>query len=181
MDLPPFDGTTILTVTSSYPHKNLPIMAETCSLLESQHPDFRFRFAITLSQEQCPFVNETNRHHFLLLGKVDIAACPSLYEQADVMLMPSLLECFSATYPEAMRMQVPIVTSDLEFARGLCGPAAAYYEATNAQACADSIYRTATDRSYAAQLTESGTAQLKRYDNYEQRADKLIALLEKLH
>lgn len=38
--------------------------------------------------------------------------------------MPSLLECFTATYPEAMRMERPIVTTDLAFAQGLCGEAA---------------------------------------------------------
>lgn len=32
--------------------------------------------------------------------------------------MPTVLEVFSATYPEAMAL--PIVTSDLDFARDIC-------------------------------------------------------------
>ena len=92
--------------------------------------------------------------------------------------MPTLLECFTATYPEAMRMEVPIVTTDLEFARGLCGDAACYYSAIDAEACAEAIYKVATDKEYAAQLVANGKEQLKKYDNYEQRADKLIGILE---
>ena len=64
---------------------------------------------------------------------MDITECPSLYEQADVMFQPTLLECFSATYPEAMKMQRPIVTTDIEFAHGLCGPAAHYYSPLSAE------------------------------------------------
>ena len=96
------------------------------------------------------------------------------------MLLPSLLECFSATYPEAMRMEVPIITTDLEFAKGLCGDAACYYSAVDGKAAAEAIYHVATDKAYAQQLVESGKIQLKQYDNYEQRTAKLIDLSEKI-
>ena len=60
---------------------------------------------------------------------MDISECPSLYRQSTFAFQPTLLECFTATYPEAMRSGKPIVTPDLEFARGLCGGAAVYYDA----------------------------------------------------
>ena len=77
-------------------------------------------------------------------------------------------------------MEVPIVTTDLEFARGLCGDAACYYSAVDPAAAAEAIYRVATDKEYAHQLTEAGKRQLLTYDNYEQRADKLIRILEEI-
>lgn len=179
-DLPSFDGTTILTVSSWNEHKNFPIMVDVCRNMEHHYPYFSFRFVLTIPEDKASFIPEKYRSHFVILGPVDVSECPHLYEQADIMLLPSLLECFSATYPEAMRMEVPIVTTDLEFAKGLCGDAACYYSAIDGKAAADAIYHVATDKPYAQQLVEAGKKQLKRYDNYEQRTDKLIALLEKI-
>ena len=96
------------------------------------------------------------------------------------MFMPTLLECFTATYPEAMRMEKPIVTTDLEFARGLCGEAACYYSAVDAKAAAESLYKVATDKKYAEHLVNNGKKQLLSYDNYEQRAEKLVKVLESI-
>ena len=92
--------------------------------------------------------------------------------------MATLLECFSATYPEAMRMRRPIVTTDIEFAHGLCGDAAVYYDALSPQAAAEAIYRVATERDLRARLVAAGTEQLKRFDTYTARAEKLIRLVE---
>jgi glycosyltransferase involved in cell wall biosynthesis len=90
------------------------------------------------------------------------------------------MECFTATYPEAMRMDVPIVTTDMEFARGLCGDAACYYSAIDSTAAAEAIYKVATEKDYAVRLVANGKEQLKKFDNYEERADKLIGILEVL-
>ena len=178
--LDPFPGVTCLTISAPYVHKNLPIMLDVCNYMEKVHPDFHFRFALTLTEEKCRFVSDNHRHHFVFLGTVDIRQCPSLYEQADIMFMPSLMECFSATYPEAMKMGVPIVTTDLDFSHGLCDEAACYYSAMDAEAAAEAIYKVATDKSYAQRLVDAGKCQLKKFDNYEQRTEKMIQLLEKI-
>lgn len=178
--LPPFEGTTLLTVSSYNLHKNFPIMAEICRCMRVSHPDFSFRFVLTLDREQCSFVTEEIEKNFVFLGKVDVSQCPSLYQQSDIMFMPTLMECFSATYPEAMRMEIPIVTTDLNFARGLCGDAAIYYESTNPVAAAEAIYQVATDDALRKKLVDSGKMQLLSFDTYEQRCDKLIKILENI-
>ena len=168
---------TMLTVSSTAVHKNLGIMVPVSEYLERVYPDFRFRFVLTCDEAPFP-LPEHLRKHFVFIGKVDVAECPNLYEQAGIMFMPTLMECFTATYPEAMRMEVPIVTTDLEFARGLCGDAACYYSAMDAEAAAEAIYKVAIDEAYRLQLTACGKEQLKKFDNYEQRAEKLVGLLE---
>lgn len=179
VQLPIFIGTTLLTVSSTAVHKNLKIMVPVAEYLNRVHPDFHFRFVLTCTEP--PFeLPEHLRSHFVFIGKVDVAECPNLYEQADIMFMPTLMECFTATYPEAMRMEVPIVTTDLEFARGLCGEAACYYSALDAEAAAEAIYKVATDEAYRRQLTAHGKEQLKKFDNYEQRAEKLVGILEEM-
>ena len=147
--------------------------------LEREYPNFNFRFILTCDKAPFQLPEHLNRH-FVFVGKVDVSECPNLYEQADIMFMPTLLECFTATYPEAMRMGVPIVTTDLEFARGLCEEAACYYSAIDAEAAADAIYKVATDKVYSSKLVANGKEQLKKFDNYEQRADKLIGILEEM-
>lgn len=175
--LPKYDGVTCLSVSSPSSHKNFPIIIDIIRVLRKRHPEFEVRFVLTFDSE-CLQVPEDMRENFVFVGKVDVSECPYLYEQADIMFMPTLLECFTATYPEAMRMEVPIITTDLEFARGLCGEAACYYSAVNANAAADAIYKVATNKEYALQLIENGKKQLNTYDNYEQRTAKLINILE---
>ena len=77
-------------------------------------------------------------------------------------------------------MEKPIVTTDLDFAHGICGDAACYYSAVDAKAAAESIYKVATDKAYSAQLVANGRERLKKFDNYKQRTDKLIKILEEI-
>ena len=178
--LPTFDGTTLLTISTFYPHKNLTIAIDIAKILKKTHSDFHFRFVYSFDEKEFPFIEESLKEHFLFIGRVDVAECPSLYKQANIAFQPTLMECFTATYPEAMRMKVPIVTTDLEFARGLCGDAAYYYYAVNPKAAAEAIYKVATDTELAQRLVEEGKNQLLKFDNYEQRAEKLIKILESL-
>ena len=114
------------------------------------------------------------------VGKVNVDECPSLYQQCEISFQPTLLECFTASYPEAMRMARPIVTTSMAFAQGLCGKAAAYYSPLNADEAAEAIYKVATDVEYREQLVEAGKEQLKTYDTYDERAKKLIGLCEEI-
>ena len=178
--LPKFDGVTLLCITGYYSHKNLEIAIEVTDILEQKHPDFHFRFVFTIDADEYPALTEAQKRHFCFIGRTDVSEAPSLYQQATIMFQPSLLECFSATYPEAMRMNVPIVAADMGFARSLCGEAAMYYDPLNAQEAADVIYRVSTDESLRERLINNGKRQLLQYDTYEQRTDKLINLAEQL-
>lgn len=183
--LPEFDGISILTMANLYPHKNLGITLGISKALKEMHPDFKFRFVISVKKEdflraQGIVDSEEIDRHYLFLGTVSVAECPSLYEQCDIELQPSLLESFTATYPEGMRMEKPIVTTDLAYARQLCGEAACYYSALDAEAAADAIYKVATDKDFAAQLVLNGKKQLLHFDTYEKRAEKLIKIVDNL-
>lgn len=175
-----FEGITLLTVSAYYPHKNLPITIEISRILREKYPHFSFRFVFTIEESMFPIIPTDLRDYFVFTGRVDISECPSLYCQANIMFQPTLLECFTATYPEAMKMGVPIITTDLEFARGLCGNAALYYSPLSAEAAAENIYRVATEKELREQLIRYGKKQLGNYDTYEERTKKLIRILEEL-
>lgn len=178
--LPPFKGITLLTVTNAYPHKNLGLAIGIAKELKIINPGFKFRFVLTI--EECEFqeVPAELTECFCFIGRVKISECPSLYQQADIMFQPTLLECFTATYAEAMRMEVPIVTTRLSFAKGLCQEAALYFSPLSAKEAADCIYRLSTDKHTRQKIVEEGKNQLIKFSTAQERADKLISILEEV-
>lgn len=178
--LPEFDGITMLTVTANYPHKNLSIIIPTCHYIEEHCPELNFRFVLTVNEKDMPSVDDCARKHIVFLGPVKIDQVPYLYKQSDIMFLPTLLECFSASYAEAMLMQVPIVTTDLAFARGLCGDAAIYYDATSFEELGKAIVRLSIDNKLKEQLVTAGVKQLLMFDTSELRANKLITIVESI-
>lgn len=178
--LPEFDGTTLLTVSAAYPHKNLSIIKPVAEYMRRKYPDFRFRFVVTLPPEFFGFTAENAPDWLLAIGKVDIRECPSLYRQSDIMFLPTLMDIFSANYPEAMRMEVPVATSDLGFARGLCGDAAEYFDPLSPQSIGDTLYRLAGDPARRRELIEAGKIRLSAFQNSSARASAFLRILESI-
>ena len=174
-----FDGITLLTISANYPHKNLSIIVPAIHYLHGHYPEFRFRFVLTVTKEQLGIRDVEVEKDIVFLGGVPVTECPNLYEQCDIVFSPTLLECFSAVYPEAMRMGKPIITTDLGFAHSLCGEAALYYDALSPESFGEAIYRLAHDNKLRGKLIKAGETQLKSYDNYEERAKKLIGIVER--
>lgn len=179
-ELPKFDGITILCISSASRHKNLSIAIDIAKYWRNYTPDFKFRFVFTIDKTSFPSLPDEINNCFQFVGKVDVSECPSLYNQCDIVFQPSLLECFTATYPEAMIMGKPIVTTDLDFARGLCGHSACYYSPLDATSAAKALYRVAMDKQYVSFLVQEGKKQLLCFDTYSLRAKKIISLLEQM-
>lgn len=175
-----FDGITLLTISANHPHKNLQIIPKVLDYIDEYNIPLNLRFVVTLSCNEMQ-LKEKYKDRILLIGKVDINTCPSLYDKADIMFLPTLLECFSASYPEAMKMGKPILTSDLSFAHSLCGDAALYFDPLSPQSIVEAIQRINVDKILVSVLIENGRKQLHVYDNAEQRCDKIIKLLEKIY
>lgn len=178
--LPSFDGVTLLTIATYYPHKNLSISLGISRYLKDKYKGFKFRFVFSVDEKDFGVIPEDLKEHFCFIGTVDISECPSLYQQCDIAFQPTLIECFTASYPEAMRMERPIITTDMAFAKGLCGEAAAYYSAMDAGDAAEAIYRIANDKDYSDRLVAKGKEQLLSFDDYNSRGEKIIKILELL-
>ena len=177
--LPPFDGVTLLTVSADYPHKNLGIIPRAAEYLKRRHPDFKFRFVVTLEPQIFGFTAANTPDWLLPVGEVDIRECPSLYEQCDFMFLPTLLECFSASYAEAMKMRRPILTSDLSFARGLCGDAAEYFDPLSPEDVGEAVYRLANDPARRRALAEAGAVRGNDFPDAWARTESYVRILEK--
>lgn len=178
--LPAFDGLSLLTISANYPHKNLGIIRSCIEWLGEHHPELKYRFVLTLNENQFPLRNDKEKKHILLIGPVAINQVPYLYRQADVMFLPTLLECFSASYAEAMKMKVPILTTDLGFAHSICGDAACYFSPISVSDLGGKLYSLATDPTLSKKVVENGLRQLDHFDTAAQRARKLIDITSNL-
>lgn len=175
--LSPFKGFTLLTISANHQHKNLGIIPLVIKELRTLAPNFSFRFVVTLTEKELSIDGEY-KPYLILLGKTQISQCPFLYEQADAMFLPTLLECFSASYPEAMYMKCPILTSDLPFAHSLCGESAIYFDPLSPKDIAQKILRLAESNNLQASLKANGIERLKLFDSFEERARKYIQVIE---
>lgn len=178
LDLSAFKGCTLLTISANYPHKNLVIIKNVIENLNIYYPDFEYRFVLTLDNSEIfQHANDDILKRLVFLGKVNISQCPLLYERSDLVFLPTLLECFTATYAESMRMRKPILTSDLNFARGLCSEAAVYFDPLDPKEIADKIFFLATNRGERDVLIDNGIKQLLKFDNYSTRAKKYLEII----
>lgn len=180
INLRPFDGIRVLSVTAFYPHKNLDLIVEMARLLRREHPGRKVRFVLSLDSDCLGPIEPGIQGYFEFLGPVPLSACPLLYKDCDISLQTSLLECFSANYVEAMKMGRPQVVTNLGFARGICGDAAAYFEPASARSAVETLLRVADDEVLRRSLVESGRRRLSAFGTSEMRADRLIDLCRRL-
>jgi glycosyltransferase involved in cell wall biosynthesis len=116
--------------------------------------------------------------YIVYLGKVDINGCPSLYVQSHYMFLPTLLECFSASYAEAMRMETIVLTSDLGFARGICNDAAVYFDPLDPIDIVNNLLGIDEDDVGQKLLKHNGVNRLKDFDTAAERAAKYLEIIK---
>lgn len=163
-----------LTISAYYKHKNLEIIPSVTKLLREKGIR-NVNFILTLDPADFQkFIGFDE--NIINVGPVKPEECPSLYNECDFMFLPTLAECFSASYPEAMSMKKPIITTDLGFARSICGEAALYYKPRNAADAAEKIMKLINDDTLRRNLIKSGTKQLEIFDTPLSRAEKYLKL-----
>ncbi len=169
--------------SASYKHKNLRVLPAVAAELARLEPALDFEFVTTLPPcADLTVINERARRlgvaeRFVNVGPVPIAKGPATYETCDVLFLPTVLETFSATYPEAMAMGLPIVTSDLDFARDTCGEAAVYFDPRDPRAGAEAILRLVRNPTLWSMLIARGKQELTRFPSPAQKSEAYLRLL----
>ena len=156
-------GKKLLYLTYYYPHKNLEILIEVASRIRDLRRNYRIILTIAADQHEnaARLLREIRDRHLddiiVNVGPVAMADVPSLYRGCDGLLMPTLLESFSGTYVEAMFHRIPIFTSDLDFARGVCGDAACYFDPHDPDDIVSKMDTVFGDSSRLAALVSAGS------------------------
>jgi glycosyltransferase involved in cell wall biosynthesis len=177
----------IVTLSQYYEHKNLEIIPRVARTMKDRNPLLRFKFFLSLDEASTAWQRiHRSAEGFgvgrcvCTVGVVQPQIAPFFYEGADAMYLPSVLECFSANYPEAMITGVPIVTTDLPFAHSVCEDAALYCVPLDAQSAADRLIELWCDKSLQQRLTEKGREIVKGFLTPQQKAQKYIEVCESL-
>ncbi len=159
-----------LILTKYYPHKNPEMVLDAC--LRSGESFDDTRFITTISERDNVhsknFIRRLNANPQLkdLVYNVGPIACENLksyYDSVKLVIMPTLIESFSVTYLEAMYFGVPILTSDMDFSRYLCGDAAVYYDPWRPESLVEKLSMLKSNSQARRELTAAGYEQLKKF------------------
>lgn len=130
----PKDGVfTILVPSTYYRHKNLEILPEIAAHLVRRVAGQAFEIRLTLDPASRPFMAimadaqaRGVTDQIRTLGPLRLDRLAEAYRDASAVLLPTLREASTAVYPESFHFERPLVTSDMDFARELCGGAALF-------------------------------------------------------
>jgi len=170
-----------ISLCSFAPNKNLEILNEVIPILKRRLEGINIKFILTVNDKQLQdkMSNEA-MSSIINLGLVDVSLCPQLYFECDALFLPTLLECFSANYVEAMKMQKPILTSNLSFATTVCQNAALYFDPLNPEDIVEKILLLISDEKQRNDLIAEGNEQLLNFDTAEERARKYLEICDKI-
>lgn len=163
-------------VGRAYLHKNLDVLTTVSDILEKKY-GLIVNFIFTLSEDEMESLRFSSRSNFYTVGEINLVQCPDFYKHLDALIFPSMLECFSATPLEAMKMGVPIIASNYPFISGICESAAIYFDATNAEDIADKIHYFANNDSVVHQKVMNGQSILSELPSSRDRANKFWQLM----
>jgi glycosyltransferase involved in cell wall biosynthesis len=168
----------LLTLSAWYHHKHLEVIPRVVAALPEEMKQ-RVCFVLTLPDEDfvAHFPGEA-RQNIVNIGPVPIEEGPSLYRECDAMFLPTLLECFSASYAEAMAMERPVLTSDLGFARTVCGDAAVYFDPMDPADIVEKICTLVRSEGLRRDLVEKGRARLGAFGTARSRAEAYLRICE---
>lgn len=170
----------LLLISAWYLHKNFGIIPEVVNALPQEMKD-RVKFILTLPEEYFEKEIPANYHAAVInIGPVKVQEAPSLYNECDAIFLPTLLECFSASYAEAMAMKKPILTSDMGFARTVCDDAAIYFDPVDAKDIAEKIVQLVNDPQLQQEMAAKGTMQMKAFGTSEKRTKEYLEICEML-
>jgi len=156
------DRTKLFCLARYYPHKNLEAIVRVFDRFREHLRDTVV--FLTIAEDQHPYAKRLLRsirqkglqNSIRNVGPLQQVELAGYYQHCDALLFPTLLESFSATYLEAMRFDCPILTSDLDFARGVCGDAAIYFDPWNPESIKEAILRLKGDAPLAQELARRG-------------------------
>lgn len=170
-----------ISLASFQIHKNLTILNEVIPILNKKNIEKNFKFILTIDPEMLEknFTQEA-KSRIINLGRVDVKDCPQLYSESNALFLPTLIEAFSANYPEAMKMGIPVVTSNYSFAKSICEDAALYFNPLDPEDIALKLIEIANNNALSQQLIKNGKVRLKVFGNAKTRAERYLDLFNKI-
>lgn len=159
----------LFTLTRYYAHKNLERIVEMFDRYREELSDVVC--VMTISADQGVLAAKLVRKikalglekSILCIGPIKQEALSDYFFASDVMFLPTLLESFSGTYLEAMALDTPILTSDMDFAHVICDAAAHYVDPFSAESMKDGVLALKNDSDLRTALAKKGKQRFCKY------------------
>lgn len=165
----------LLTLSNYRPNKNMECIPK---IIEELHKVNVTDVKFILTINEGIFKEKFSAYKDIInLGPQAANKCPELYEQCDAMFLPTYLECFSASYPEAMIMEKPILTSDLEFAHDICRDAAIFFNPDNPKDIAEKILSLKNSDDLYEALVKKGLDRLQSFPIPIEKTKKILTII----
>lgn len=170
----------LILLSKYYVHKNIELIKSVWDGLKKRGEN-QIQFVLTITNEEYNSIfGNLYVDNIITVGTISVLDCPALYNVCDAAFLPTLLECYSANYPEAMIMKKPILTSDLGFARTVCHEAALYFDPTNVDDIVEKIITLKNNHDLQECLIEKGIERVKDFPTASQRAEQYLTICESL-
>lgn len=177
----------ILCLSQFYPHKNLGVLLEVFGRHASSLADVVCLTTVAPHQHASAgaFLDAVRSRDLsdsiVNLGEIPRESVGALARACDAFLLPTLLETFGLPFVEAMEAGLPIVASDRDFAREVCGEAALYVDPHDPDAIARAIRSLVDDRALRRRLVEAGRKRQGRlYASWDAIATETLRRFEEL-
>jgi len=146
--VPQVDCFNILFVSAYYKHKNFEMLPKYAVALKKAGKISNFKFQLTLSEKEFSLlsgvIEKYNCENLIEnLGVLSVDELPPIYQAASLVISPSVVETFSATYAEAILSGRYLAVADKKFSREICKEAAFYFDPYNVDSftqLVDNIY-----------------------------------------
>jgi hypothetical protein len=179
------DNFYVLLLTSYMPHRNPHILIPLCKRYAAQLRENNIKFITTLDPQagglSKEFLQDVVKGGFedLIINVGHLARqdiVPHL-KSSQILWHPTLLECMSTAYIEAMTLEVPIFTSNMDFARYVCDAAAVYYDPWDVDDVFKQLMRMRDEPGLRQELINAGKKQLENKEKFPENWDEVAKKL----
>jgi glycosyltransferase involved in cell wall biosynthesis len=174
----------IFCPAADYLHKGLhliPNIAKELKIISKN--DYKFKFILTISENSTLWnkINEESKSNFvdetiINIGPYNYTTVLNLFDNANIVFVPSILETFSASYLESFASKNPLIVADKGFARDICKEGALYVNPTDSVETANTIDNLIRDDNMQTRLINTGSKIIDNYGNQESRVNNIIKL-----
>lgn len=177
----------VLFVSQCYPHKRPDVLVEGFASWQRKTGRDDYRLVLVGGAPAPAFAQKLRRQIqtlgldklTLLLGHVPGAHIPVLYQQAAAFVLPTIMETFGHPFVEAMAAGAPVICADTEFAHELCGDAALYFPADEAEHLAVVLDQVLSQRERATTLGMAGRERARLF-SWEREARETLELMRQV-
>ena len=153
---------------------------------EARRLNFKVKFIITAGQNKDPLANkfwaaieDSDLHEYVsVVEPVNKSELSKVYAETDFVFLLSQLESFSSTIIESWLFKTPLVISDLEWSRAICGDAAIYVDRSNPRKVIEELIIFQSNRDKCKYLVDKGIQMLKMFPTIEKKTERELSYVE---